>query len=987
MPLQKQNIPVPFTKGVDTKTDQKQLQPPSLAELENGVFIKPGKIVKRNGYESFSRTISGSTAEINEALGLARFRNELNLFTGSQVYSYLDALDRWAEKGTASSVVVDSKSIIRNNFEQDNPSGASNGRLEVYAWEDSRGGVRYSVLDNNSNTFIVSDAEIAASGSSPKVVALGNFIVVFYIEANSIRFTRISIVDPSSLEAPQNFTTNLDPVNQHYDIAPIGDRVFVTWNDDNATGGVSTRFVTAGFVFSSSVQFTGENADTCIAVVGTDALDAYVVYHDGSDVKCAVFDYNISSTLLSPTVVETVSDVVNITAVETSTDEITVLYEIENTVGSLDANFIRSNTINKAGTVGTASVFIRSLGLASAAFDFNNNQYVMAVHQSELQSTYFLLNLNGDISSKVSQGLAGGYTSKPLLPEMFETQEGQFLFPNRIKGALQSESGTLFTNDGVQSTNVDFLSLNNFIAEEIGNNLHLVGGILQSYDGISVTEKNFNLFPEGVEATITNVGAGSIADGTYQYSVVYAWQDNEGQLHRSAPSIPITVEIAGGPSDVELTIPTARVTKKEGVFIEVYRTEANRTLFYKLTSSTSLLDNDKTVDTITYADTAVDSAIISNEILYTTGGTLDNIAPPASSLMVSWGNRLALSGLEDPNLVWFSKERLEGEPVEFNDTLTFRVSPDGGPITALGVIDEKLIIFKEESIYLQVGDGPNNQGEQSDFGRPDRITSDAGCIDANSVVETPVGLMFKSKKGVYMLDRSLQVEYIGAPVEDFNGLTIRSATLVSNTNQVRFITSDDKALVYDYYFKEWSTFTNHRGVSSEMYENLFTYVRSDGKVLQETPGQYVDDATAIRMKLVTSWIQLAGISGFQRVYTATLLGTYKSPHVLKVRVGYDFNPAFTQQVNIDTTELVQNTNNYGNGSPYGTGDPVYGGEFNAYQWHIKPKIQKCTSIRFSVEDFQEDNFGEGFDISNMRFQIGVKTGANKLADGNSEGTS
>ena len=47
------------------------------------------------------------------------------------------------------------------------------------------------------------------------------------------------------------------------------------------------------------------------------------------------------------------------------------------------------------------------------------------------------------------------------------------------------------------------------------------------------------------------------------------------------------------------------------------------------------------------------------------------------------------------------------------------------------------------------------------------------------------GVFFKSAKGIYLLDRSFQVHYIGADVEAYNALTIVGAAVVPDTNSVR----------------------------------------------------------------------------------------------------------------------------------------------------------------------------------------------------------
>ena len=105
-------------------------------------------------------------------------------------------------------------------------------------------------------------------------------------------------------------------------------------------------------------------------------------------------------------------------------------------------------------------------------------------------------------------------------------------------------------------------------------------------------------------------------------------------------------------------------------------------------------------------------------------------------------------------------------------------------------MDEKLVIFKESAIFYLSGDGPNNLGQQDTFIKPELVSSDIGCININSVVLTPDGLMFKSKKGIYLLSRSMQLAYIGANVEAFNDLKVSSAIVVPEENQVRFTTLD-----------------------------------------------------------------------------------------------------------------------------------------------------------------------------------------------------
>src|SRR5512132_1329921 len=57
MALEKRPITLSFSQGLDTKTDPKQVALGRLLELQNAVFVSPGRVRKRNGYTSLSRTV------------------------------------------------------------------------------------------------------------------------------------------------------------------------------------------------------------------------------------------------------------------------------------------------------------------------------------------------------------------------------------------------------------------------------------------------------------------------------------------------------------------------------------------------------------------------------------------------------------------------------------------------------------------------------------------------------------------------------------------------------------------------------------------------------------------------------------------------------------------------------------------------------------------------------------------------------------------
>src|SRR4029077_12739318 len=121
----------------------------------------------------------------------------------------------------------------------------------------------------------------------------------------------------------------------------------------------------------------------------------------------------------------------------------------------------------------------------------------------------------------------------------------------------------------------------------------------------------------------------------------------------------------------------------------------------------------------------------------------------AGSLIATYATRLFIAGLDDPYTLWYSLQTLANSPMQFSSLLTLTTDPDGGPITALARMDANLLIFKSNAIFYITGQGPTPTGDSNDLGVPIAIPSgEVGCISQNSIVLTPVGLLFQSSNGI-----------------------------------------------------------------------------------------------------------------------------------------------------------------------------------------------------------------------------------------------
>lgn len=1064
MALDSHVVSVSLAQGEDTKTDPKQVVIGKLLLLRNGRFITAKSLRKRNGYAALGIGLQGSTGvgegspSFPSLSACAAFKSELLGFTGASLYSYSPVTTQWTSKGYAVSTDLSVFPVIRNAYNQTICDSAFHSiGIKAFIWEDSRGGIRYSVLDSNTNEYYQQDVLIDSTADRPKVFVLGNYFVFFYHDAGTtnLKYATLSITSPGSTLTFSNYTTAILNAAPNYDGAVMNNTLYIAWNNTTGGGGVSIRSMGRTLALSSTLSVAGESATNCLGVFCDLVLfQVWVTYNDNTNQRAFITTYDLSTTLVHAAfTVEAAA--ANACTGFAASGAATIYYQV--TASPTYNTLIRQNTATNAAVVGSASILIRSVGLFSKPISYNSNHYIMVIYDSQVQPMYFVIDTTAMVITKIADGVGGGLPTRAQLVETYEIETASYGFSYLQKDLLTTVGGVgtgqpgtvnLYNQTGVMAGTIDFTSQNSFLKTTIGNNLLFTGGILQQYDGVSVVEQGFHLFPEAPTISVTST-TGALAAGTYQWCVLYEWVDNYGQIHRSAPSIPVSVVVGTGGSltftadlvdtsatitnvsavtnlyvgqvitgtgipastyivsigtttlvmsnaatatnntvtvttiytnSISSAIPTLRVTAKKPpvrtpISVVQYRTQANQTIFYRSSSVTSPMVNDTTANTVTIVDRTSDISLAQNELLYTTGQVIENIAPPAVSLVTTYNNRAMAVTSEDRLTFWYSKEIQTNVPVQFTDLFTQTVDARIAEITAHSQMDDKYIQFGPTSIYYMTGQGPSNTGSQNDFSASQLITTDVGCTNPRSVVTMPLGLMFQSGKGIYLLNRGLGTEYIGADVEYYNDTEVTSATLIPNTNEVRFTTNTGVTLTYDYFFKQWTVDEIQYGIDACIFQNVFTYANPNGTMFQETVGEYLDSGSFFPMKIWSSWLSFAQLQGFQRVWSLNVLGAYESPHKLMVRLAYDFNPGPTQEDLIDATTIIS-TPDYGDDATYGLTTP-YGGNGMPYQFRIQPNQQKCQTMQVQLEDVQIEDFGEGMRLSALTFEIGVKKGTYK----------
>lgn len=1002
MSLQKQNISIPFSQGLDTKTDPFQVAPGKFLSLVNSVFDEAGLLKKRLGFPLVTSIPNTTT--------LSTYNNSL-VAIGTNLNVYSADNNQVIDSGKIVPINISTQSLVRRATSQTTVDVAVeiNG-LALSTWLDSDGNSYYQISDSITSQTIVPAVQLPATATMSRAYVLGRYFIITYLATVSaaphLQYIAIPIVDVTSPLSPVDIATSVGSISIAYDGTISNNNLYISWNANDGGGAVRTRFLTSTLVFSNPVVISGQVADLislCADTSGSSPV-IWVSFYRLSTNTIKVVAYSASLVVILSTTTAVSSITINEITSAAINNVLTLYYEVANTYSyapNVKTDYIAKNTVTIAGVVGSPSIILRGVGIASKAINYLGNQYLISTYGQAYQPTYFAIDGNGNIVVKIAYSNGGGYLANQVLAGI-NINNGSFqvgyLFKDLL-AAVNKTQGVTNINGVYSQTGINLVTflLNDFVnTSEIGKNLHISGGFMWMYDGVKAVEHGFHVWPEDITA-VPHTSGGSMSDDTYFYQVTYEWTDNQGNIHRSAPSVPVTAVVSGGSGSgsVTVNIPNLRLTYKihNKVRIVIYRWSISQPSYYRITNITStsgtnpLILNDPTADSVAFVDKLNDTSILGNDLIYTTGSVIEDIAAPASSAQALFKSRVFLVDSEDRNLLWYSKQVIEGVPVEFSDLFTIYVPPasgarvETGTITALSPMDDKLIIFKQNAIYYITGNGPDNTGSNNDFSDPIFVASTVGCANPDSVVLMPHGLMFQSDKGIWLLGRDLSTQYIGAPVEEFNDQDVQSAVAIPGTNQVRFVLPDNM-LMYDYYYGQWGTFSVS-GISSVIFQGKHTCVDSIGQIIKESTNSYLDISNPVLMSFVSSWFNLAGLQGYQRAFFFYVLGRYLSPHKMYFQIAYDYNSSPIQSVLITP-------DNFSSPSPSSFGIPTpFGSSGDIEQWRIFFKKQRCQSFQVQFNEVFDASLGvapgAGLTLSGLNAVVSIKKSWIPISAANSSG--
>lgn len=849
---------------------------------------------------------------------------------------------------------------------------------------------------------------VGAINYTPSVlVAVGNVVVCVYDTWDGIlRAKTIDTTSAATINTGWSAATALTAVGEYnttgwWDACSMSDRFFLAFDD-------TAPDVTVRSFTSALVQIATQ------PTVGLQPINIAIAVAEGDTLWIAYQPFGVPNTIivggLNPTnlaVTLAAFNIITNTAVWGGATGIHVMSVQPTTAGKghliacrdsfgrdLAIMFVRQfqTTAGACATDGAQRVYFRA-AMFTKPWRINSRVYV-GVNSGSVQTTEaamllhrYPVNYAVDVTDEEDSLRAVATLAPGLLTNAFAIGRPhgvavsgsvvEYLIPVAKHGGQTPSTQA----PALEIARIDHGATNRWQPVDMNAAVHLSGGVASYYDGSRVHEMNFIQAPE--IGTISQAGAAGLADGFYSYTAIFEQVDAAGNIHWSAPAPPKLFEVTGGPRTVTINVSTLTFTARmdaedftSPVRVVLLRSQVNGDGTYYRAQVT---DNTN-AGLVVFTDTTQD--LSANPIPYTLPGTvgtaLPRRAPPSLSCLTQHGDSLV--GVADDGSLWFTGAAIPGEGLWFNSLMSVYI-PDPARPTALASFDGRLYVFMAQRIWALSGPGYADNGGGG-YSPPERIAVDSGCVDPRSVAVTPLGCFFQSDLGIMLLSRSGEVGWIGEPVRDTLATypVITSAVYDSGASRVVFscvasetypYTADVACaqIVYDLATRTWSTFL-HPTDSDQTTRSAALATRSGFPVLHWADGYVVrhENAAAsydiepsgpgnvqtfVASVLETPWIKLAGLQGFQRLWSVLLLLRRLTDHAITVSIAFDYATAYTETYSFTAAEIAA---------------------LPREQLEIRPKRRECQAIRIKLEDAAGGTLSTGLasEILGFRFHYGVE---------------
>ena len=424
----------------------------------------------------------------------------------------------------------------------------------------------------------------------------------------------------------------------------------------------------------------------------------------------------------------------------------------------------------------------------------------------------------------------------------------------------------------------------------------------------TATEDGFSWAP-----TFTLAQTTGTLTGSYVYAACWQWVDDYGNVMWGRPTFSTPIILAS--QGVTVSFSTRTGPSKGQLYL--FRSTAGGTSYYGIGPVGG-----------TVTDTISDANLINgNILLYTSAtGELPNDPMPPCNIVAATSQCAVAASAELAYRLYVSKPFVAGRSTEWNFGLYVDVSPATGPITGLAVMDDKIVVFKQNTIFVMAGssfDATGANASQS-FTQPQQLATYYGCVNAKSVQVTNQGTFFQSPRGIELLGRDLAQNFIGQVLDGIN-MNIVDSALVQTVGHVRFLDSVQQTIwVWDAVAQKWSSRSLATAAWAPRTQVITALATQNQRVFAGTSSYVESTTTALTSATTTGWVKMSGLQGFSRLYRFGVLGTAPSGTVLTIQAFYNYNPTA-----VDTFTYTV-------------------GATTSFQFRARVSLQKIESVQFAI---------------------------------------
>jgi|GEM_PF-5020667 len=940
-----QTIPIPITGGIDLDSDP--LLSPRPQALTNVHYDRIGSLTKRVG----TTCITGTSVTPNQRIGGARPPDASgNCPTPETLCTYkgrllrigngeLDALGDpssstpWSFRDYVSECVIDTRTIAAATRGAASgygvhASSAVIGNVRMTVWNNANLELQYS-LERLDTGAVIGTGIVSGSGGtanlviSCKVVAdpTNNLFGIFFgALTNALAVTGIRMTTCHALTLAFGTTTTLALGTLAFTAFDVDLNVANQWVVvyELAAGAnrIQVRTVNASYTLGTATTLGAAHTNITNFSIRVTSARVWLVYNH-TDGGATLTSRGWTLTVPLVALVGPVS--LGSAPYVTSGPNRIAIQELASGSAYFAATYNGTTSFAQLTTslVASGTIAYSYLNVVSRPFEdlTAGRVYCWTHNVHSIQGSYFLLDMGNGLAATTPTkqhrivAIAGpGKLATPnadrysvnwqIVGDVVATSRAYTL---PVLFNLSSEVNFTIKDSQIALVTADFADIKRHTVET-PDHLLFSGGLMQAFDGSTVFELGFAYPPDmAVPIAFTQAATGSLTLlSTYGIRFTYAWTDAQGNRHRSAPSVARSTLLTGANNRIQGTAPTLQITNKyngndellSDVVVEVWRTAANGATYYL----DSVVANNRGIPTVTFDATQSDVLLTAREILYTTGGELDNIIPSGPRAIAYHQNAIVLAG--EDGTIWFSKPFVKGDGYGFNEAITLDPFEGGSPV-AFGSLGELLAVFKSTATYVFAGQLPAANGASS-LSLPQYVQSDSGCVDPRSVVSWGEGIGFMSGAEVQLLTRSLQIAPIGHRILPLigEGAGITSAVLIPHSNQIRLTGTSTVAFDYDYRSGNagdpcWTTGTYYNGAgtgtaqtipSACLYQGLWTRIQTDGRVFQEVLTDFWDRQGSTKdwvpIGVTLPILAMASLAGYGRMRSVGFVGTASACNVI-----------------------------------------------------------------------------------------------------------